>query len=57
MLKSIGMKTQINKSNRGSGFVQIIILIIIALFLMKYYGVTISGVINWFTTTFKDVLK
>lgn len=46
-----------NTKNEGSGFIQLIVLILIALFLMKYYGITISGVINWFTTTFKDVLR
>jgi len=43
--------------NKKGGFVQIILLILIALFIMKYYGVTISGVVNWFTTTFQDVLR
>ncbi len=46
------------KKQEGSkGFIQLIILIVIALFLMKYYGVTISGVIRWFSETFKDVLQ
>ena len=46
-----------NKKNMQAGFLQIIILIIVALFLMKYFGITVSGVINWFTTTFHNVLK
>ena len=46
-----------NKENEEKGFIEIIILIIVALLLMKYFGVTISGVINWFTSFFSSVLK
>lgn len=47
----------INMKNNKKGFIELIILIIIALFLMKYLGITISGIINWFLTTFHNVLK
>lgn len=43
--------------NQEGGFIELIILIIIALFLMKYLGITVSGVIHWFTTTFSNVLR
>jgi uncharacterized protein involved in cysteine biosynthesis len=43
--------------NNKSGFIQIIIIIIVALLLMKYFGVTISGVVNWFSSFFSGVLK
>ena len=43
--------------NRQSGFLEIIVVVVIALLIMKYMGVTVSGVINWFTTFFRDVLK
>ncbi len=43
--------------NKQGGFLELIILILIALFTMKYFGITISGVINWFMTTFHNVLK
>jgi len=43
--------------NRQSGFLEIIVIVVIALLIMKYMGVTVSGVINWFTTFFRDVLK
>ncbi|MBP6883907.1 MAG: hypothetical protein KBC06_01595 [Candidatus Pacebacteria bacterium] len=43
--------------NKRSGFIQLILLILIALFLMKYFGVTVSGVIDWFMKTFENVLK
>lgn len=49
------MKNKIN--NKQSGFLKIIILIVIALLLMKYFNITISGVIDWFTSFFGNVLK
>lgn len=52
------------KSNKGEepastqgGFIGLIILIIAALLLMRYFGVTISGVTHWFTSFFGGVLK
>jgi hypothetical protein len=44
-------------STRQGGFLQIIILIIIALLIMKYMGVTVSGVWDWFVTFFRNVLR
>lgn len=51
-----------NEKNRSAstgqgGFLEIIIIIIIALLIMKYYGVTISGMIHWFTSFFSNVLR
>ncbi|MFA5841165.1 MAG: hypothetical protein WC847_02755 [Candidatus Paceibacterota bacterium] len=43
--------------NKQGGFIQIIIFIIVALLIMKYFGITISGVINWFTSFFSGVLR
>ncbi len=43
--------------NKSGGFIQIILLIVIALFVMKYFGITISGVFNWFVNTFQNVLR
>ena len=45
------------KNNQQGGIIEIIVLIIVALFVMKFLGITISGVINWFTTTFHNVLQ
>ena len=52
------------KNNKQSGFIETIIIIVIALLLMKYFGITVSMVIGWFkiflawfTTFFKDILK
>ena len=46
-----------NKNKNQRGFVQLILLIIIILFIMKYSGVTVSQVVTWFKTTFASVLK
>jgi len=43
--------------NKQGGFLEIIILVIIALLLMKYFGITISGVVNWFASFFSGVLR
>lgn len=43
--------------NREGGFLKLIILIIIALFVMKYSGITISEVVDWFKTTFGSVFQ
>ncbi len=48
----------VNKiKNQKGGFIQIIILIIVALLIMKYYGVTLTGVKDWFLSFFGSVLK
>jgi len=46
-----------NIRNKEGGFLQIIILILIVLFIMKYSGLTISDAVNWFKTTFNSVLR
>jgi len=46
-----------NKIKKEKGFIQLIILIIIVLFIMKYSGVTVTEVVNWFKTTFSGVLR
>lgn len=52
------------KRNKQSGFFEMIIIIVIGLLLMKYFGITLSTVvawgkefIDWFTTFFKDILR
>lgn len=49
----------VNKKNKRSlsagrqgGFLQLIILIIIALFLLKYFQLSVSDVVDWFKATF-----
>ncbi len=46
-----------NKNTGEAGFIEVIVVILIALLIMKYYGVTVSEVINWFRIYFADVLK
>ena len=45
------------EDSKERGFLQIIILIVIALLIMKYFGITISGVFHWFSSFFSGVLK
>jgi uncharacterized protein involved in cysteine biosynthesis len=49
------MKNEI-KNSKG-GFLELIVLIIVALLLMQYFGITISGVLNWFGSFFRSVLR
>ena len=49
------MKNQMQ--NKNGGIIELIILIVVALLLMKYFGITISGVINWFESFFRTVFK
>ncbi len=50
--------------NKKAGFIELIVIVVIALLLMKYFGITVSTVvawakvfIAWFTTYFHDILK
>ena len=43
--------------NKNKGFLQIILVIIIALLIMKYFGITVSGIYNWFMSFFGSVLR
>jgi len=43
--------------NNKSGFLQLIIIIIIAIFIMSYFHVTIKDFIDWFITAVKNVFK
>ena len=42
--------------NKNGGFLKLIIFIIVAIFLMSYFHLTISGVVNWFVTMFNNVI-
>ncbi len=47
----------INKiKNKEGGFLQLIIVAIIALLLMKYFHLTISGILNYFHLTWTDII-
>jgi hypothetical protein len=43
--------------NKEGGFIELIILIIIVLIIMKYSGITVSEVVNWFMSFFRSVLR
>lgn len=43
--------------NKEGGFLQIIIAIIVILLIMKFMGVTVSGVFNWFSSFFSGVFR
>jgi hypothetical protein len=51
------VKYRYMQTSQKGGFIQLIILIVIALLIMKYSGLTISGVWHWFTSFFSVVLQ
>lgn len=57
MQNKILVPSMAGKNKNEGGFLQLIILIIIALLIMKYLGITVSGVIDWFISFFGSVLK
>jgi len=44
-----------NIKNEQSGFLKLIIFIIVALFLMKYFKISVSDIIDWVKTLFDSV--
>ena len=44
------------KNQEESGFIKLIVLIITALLLMRYFGITISGTLEYFNLTWVDIL-
>ena len=40
---------------KEQGFIQLIIIIVIALLLMKYFGLTFSGILDYFGVTVSDL--
>jgi hypothetical protein len=43
--------------NKQNGFFKIIILIIIALLLMRYFNITITGILNYFNLTWIEIIN
>ncbi len=41
--------------NKQGGFLELVIVIIIALVLMRYFGFTITGFLNWLRELFYSV--
>lgn len=46
-----------NTNNKEGGFIKLIVAVLIALLVMKYYDVTISELINWFKSFFGSILR
>ncbi|MDE2399772.1 MAG: hypothetical protein KGL67_02065 [Patescibacteria group bacterium] len=58
------IKNSAQHGRKNSGFVELIVLIVIALLLMKYYNINVSTVLGWgnaflkwFTSYFGSILK
>ncbi|MBU0612268.1 hypothetical protein KKA39_00870 [Patescibacteria group bacterium] len=49
------MTNNIKNKNGGFGILKLIIFIIIVIFLMNYFHITISGIINWFGTMLHNI--
>ncbi len=47
------MKTKLK--NQQGGFIELIIVLILTFLLMKYYGITFTGVFNWVKDLFLSV--
>ncbi|MEK7539547.1 MAG: hypothetical protein AAB595_02840 [Patescibacteria group bacterium] len=43
--------------SKESGFLKIIIIIIVALLLMRYFGITISGILAYFHLTWPEIIN
>jgi hypothetical protein len=44
-------------NNKEGGFITLIVFIVVVLLIMKYFGITISGVVHWFSSFFGSVFK
>ena len=49
-------KIQNKEDQKNAGFIKLILLIVIALLLMRYFGITISGTLEYFNLTWADIL-
>ncbi|MES3031919.1 MAG: hypothetical protein V4699_01605 [Patescibacteria group bacterium] len=43
--------------NREGGFIKLIIVVVVALLLMKYFGLTISGILEYFHLTWPEIIS
>ena len=44
-----------NIKNKQGGFIKLIIFIVVVLFLMKYFEISVVDVLNWLKTLFNSV--
>lgn len=49
------MKNFKNSKNQQGGFIELIIVIIIVFLLMRYFGLTFTGIIDWLYNLFQSV--
>jgi len=45
------------KNGREGGFIKLIILIVVVLLLMRYFNLTITGVLAYFHLTWTDIMN
>lgn len=55
MVKYMSMKNEIK--NKKSGFIELIVIVIVILLIMSYYGITLSGIVNWVESLFRSALR
>jgi hypothetical protein len=41
--------------NKNGGFLELIIIIILAIFLLNYFHLSVDGVLNWFRVAFNNI--
>lgn len=51
------MQNEIKIKNKKSGFLQLIIIIIVALLLLRYFGLTISGILAYFNLSVSGIIN
>ena len=51
------IRSMINKNNKERGFVKLIILIIVVLLLMRYFNLTISGILAYFNLSWSEIIN
>ena len=45
------------KNKKESGFIKLIIVVVIALLLMRYFKITISGILAYFNLTWSEIIN
>jgi len=53
----VGEPSKKIKNTKQGGFLELIIFILVALLIMKYFDITISEILYWFKSFFGNVLK
>jgi len=42
--------------NKEGGFIQLIIIVIVAFLLMRYFDITVTEIFNWFKALFRSII-